>query len=323
MATIRLSASRLKSLKQCSWKFWLNEVIKLPEATHPKTIVGSIAHSILEALKKQRHYKHYMMIIGKYDDGSGFLGPEAIPSIYNSPAVDRLVKFWLVKNPTVTAELIESLDKMVLLVLEETNFFDDGATKVFDPEHEFLFKIDGKYEIKGFLDKLAIYGPKGLITDYKTQGKKFTQDELDENIQAAIYQMYVYKFFGVPADVEFVMLRHPPKGKDLKKHIQVVPAKTPAELRGIEIYLMHMGKIFQDFTIEYARNNILGNDPDARKHGFCNYVCQFKDPFAYQSILDFEGKLVKNCGMDQTIELKQGESIEIRQHKGCPAFHHD
>jgi len=32
---------------------------KLPESVHPKTRVGTIVHSILEALQKPRHRKHY------------------------------------------------------------------------------------------------------------------------------------------------------------------------------------------------------------------------------------------------------------------------
>ncbi len=315
MPSIRLSASRLKSLKQCSWKFWLNEVVRLPEATHPKTIVGSIAHSILEALKKARHRKHYEMVMNQYE--YEFVEQ----SVYNSPAITRLIRFWLHRNPTVTEELAAAIDEMVLLVLNQTNFLDEGATQVFDPEHEFLFKIAGKYEIRGFLDRLAIFGDKAKITDYKTQGTKFTQAELDENIQAAIYQMYVYKYFGVLSEVEFVMLRHPPTSRTPQKHLQIVPAKTPEELHGIEIYLEHMGHVFQDFTIEFARNNILGNDPDTKKRSFCQYVCKFKDPFSYQSVLDSEGKMVNNYAMNETVKLKPDQSLEIKHHKGCPAFH--
>ncbi|MDZ4786947.1 MAG: PD-(D/E)XK nuclease family protein [bacterium] len=305
---IRISASRLKSLKQCSWKFYCNEVLKLPETTHPKTIVGSLAHSILECLLNSRHRKHYISIMS------------GIPSIYNCNSIARLVVWWQNKHK-IKPELLEDLNSMVMVVLTLTDYFEEKADEVFKPEHEFLFTIcEGKYQIKGFIDRMARTGDLMIIKDYKTQGKRFDEDELANNFQAAMYQMYVMKKFDLKASVQFIMLRHPPTNRTPYKHIQTVSARTKEELEGFESYLEYIGSIFSNFGMEHATMNFCADNP--KDKGFCTYVCQFKSGLEYQSLIDANGKLVKNAFMDEILEpdYLSGEKIEIKTYEGCPRF---
>jgi len=206
---------------------------------------------------------------------------------------------------------------MVLLAINETDFFFDGAEKVFDPEHEFLIEIKTAM-IKGFLDVFTVYKDRAVIRDWKSKGSKFTAKELESNFQASVYQLYVWKNFKLPAEVEFVMLRHPPTSRTPKKHMQVVPAKTAAQLKGFELFLEHMGTVFKNFNLEDAYSNFAADDP-ARK-SFCQYVCQYKNPFEYQAILKNE-KLVRTAFLNELPNLQEGETVEIRTHKGCPKFH--
>lgn len=303
MPAIRLSASRLASLEQCSYKFYCNEVLKLPEATHPKTLCGSALHSILEALVKPRHRKHYDQIM-------------AAQSVYSSKAISRLVRWWKVKH-SIPENIIADLDAMALLVLNETDFFCQGAEELLPPEHEFLFDTKTA-PLKGFIDKLARYKDYFKIIDYKSKGKRFTEKELKDNYQASVYQLYVWKKFKMPAIVEFVMARHAPTTRTPDKHLQIVPAKNEQQLRGFELYLEFVGERFKSFGLEDAYSDFAAHD--SSRKSFCQYVCKFKDPFDYVAVTK-NGELVRTHFLDDKVVLAEGESSEVRSHKGCPAFH--
>ncbi len=300
---IRVSASRIKSLHKCSYKFFLNEIERLPETTHPKTIVGSICHSIFECLKRPRGRKYYDIIL-------------ASGSLSGTPFT-RLVKMWQNKHK-IAQSLIDDIDMMVLVALRHTNFYNDGATRTFPPEHEFKLELTTAI-LKGFIDDLSFYGDIAKIRDYKSQKEKFSKKELASEMQAAVYQLYVWKAFGMLSEVEFVLLRHPPTKRHPNLHLQVVPPKTPDQLRGFEVYLNHMGSLFKNFGLENAYSDFAADDRD-RKY-FCEYICQFKSPFDYQSVTK-NGVVVKNYSITDDVKLQPGEQLEIRKHEGCPKFRH-
>ena len=58
-----LSASRIKTLQQCSWKYWCNYKLKLPDKSNDGASRGWICHLIFELLGEARHKKHYETII--------------------------------------------------------------------------------------------------------------------------------------------------------------------------------------------------------------------------------------------------------------------
>lgn len=311
MGSIRLSASRLKSLQQCSWKFYCNEVLKLPETIHPKTITGTCAHSILECLLNPRHKRHYDLVMS---------GSKSDQSIYNSPVIKRFVKIYQNKY-RLDQVLIDDLDSMVMVVLQLTDYLEKQSDEAFPPEHEFLITIgEQNYQIRGFIDRLARKGDLYLIKDYKTQGKRFDEDELANNFQAAMYQLYIWKKFKSLSTVQFIMLRHPPTKRDPQKHIQVVRPRTPEELAGFEEYLLFIGEIFSNFDQSHAQMHFCADDPKTK--GFCTYVCQFRNALTYQSLLDKEGNLLKNVFLNETLtpDISKGETVEIRSYPGCPRF---
>lgn len=299
---IRVSASRIKSIKKCSYKFYLNEIEKLPETTHPKTIVGSLCHSIFECLKRPRGRKYYQQIV---DAGT----------IKGTP-FERLVKMWKEKH-SIDPELLIPLDSMLMVGLKHIDFYHSKATQIFDPEHEFKLELPTGI-VKGFIDDLAFYNNIAKIRDYKSQKNKFTAEEMAEEMQAAVYQLYIWKKFRLKSEVEFVLLRHEPTKRSPTKHLQVVPPKTEEELDGIEVYLEHMATVFKNFGLADAHADFAANDPTRKS--FCQYVCQFKDPFEYQYVSK-DGQYVKTYRMNEKVVLQEGEKLEIRQHKGCPAFH--
>lgn len=300
-----LSASRLKTFLSCSWVFYCEYILKLPGVTHPKTKLGSLAHTIFEVLQKPRHKKHYDAILsGK-------------KSIYNSKAVSRLVKICLDKNPDITPVLSADLDSLVLVGLE-TDFFCLGAEKVLPPEHEFLLEIDGM-KIKGYIDILAFYKDKIKIRDYKSQGKRFTEDEMENNIQAGIYQLYANEKFNQQAEVEFVMLRHPETKRMPNKHLQVVPPYSKGELEGFVQYLKYLDELVQNFSLETATDNLKAE----KDIGFCKRVCSFREPMEYYILLDKNGEIVQSAKKQEQLTIKEGQTIEKKFYSGCPYFYNE
>jgi PD-(D/E)XK nuclease superfamily len=296
---IRISASRLKTLDQCTMAFYMEEILRLPTPTHPKTIIGSLCHSIFASLSNSRHRKHYNAILGPPFGHA------------NSKAVVRLVKMWQVKY-AIPDELLESLDGMLYVGLVLTDFYFKNALKVFEPEYEFEFKI-GEAVLKGYIDRMAEYDWGFLIRDYKSQAKRFTENELTNNIQAGIYQRAVWEKFRKPARVDFVMLRHPPTSRTPNKHIQSVEPKTEAQLSGLDFYLKSTYSSLNNFTLHDAHSHFCDNQ------FFCDNICGFRFPSDYQCVLK-DGVVVKNYMLNDRVILKPGQIIERRHQFGCPKF---
>ena len=300
-----LSASRLKTFLSCSWIYYCQYILRLPDKTHPKTKIGSLAHTIFECLQKPRHRKHYDLIMsGK-------------KSIYNSPVIARLVKIFLAKNKDVIQKISDDLDALTILGLS-TDFFPANAEKVMPPEHEFIMDIDGM-KIKGFIDLLIFYKDKIKIRDYKSQGKRFTEEEMENNIQAGIYQLYANREFKMPAEVEFIMLRHPETSRTPNKHLQIVKPYSESELDGFVEYLKYLNEQVQNLDESNAADNLKVHTDD----GFCKRVCQFKDPKTYYILLDKDGQIVQSSDSPYELKANKEQKIESKTYLGCPFFYND
>lgn len=305
MSGLRISASSLKSLSQCSYKFYLNRIEKLPESTHPKTSIGSCAHSVLECLFKPKHRKHYDIIM------SG-------GSIYHSSAIKRMVKRWQIKY-NLAQELIDDLDSIILCGLKNTNFLEAGADEIFDSEWE--FNLNGKnFQSRGFVDRMARYADLMVIKDYKTLSltNKTEEDLMEEfEIQGTIYQYAVMEKFGLSCKVEFYLLRYPPTSKKPHRHIRIVQPKTKLQLSGFVQYLEFMGTKLKNFGLSDAYANFAADEK--KNYGFCRYVCQFRNPFDYKVIIG--EKTTTSYFLTDKVVAGPGEQVEIRHYKGCPRFH--
>lgn len=312
MTKIRLSASRVGTYLNCSLLFYYENVLLLPQFVNRKTIFGSLVHSILECLRNPRHkYIYDQILIDKTIDYK------------KSPVLIRLVDYWQRKYE-IPFDILDDLNSVLQVGLIHFDFWQKDAVKMFLPEYEFIFKIgsgDNESELKGIIDALAEYNINGEviynIIDYKTKGKLFSAKELNgENIQSSVYQLFIYKKFGAKARVQFVMLRFPPNKLKPKRFIQEVPAKTEDQLRGVELYLEEMGRLFNQFTYQDALAK------PCKDFGFCRYVCAHKNPYMYFSVVDKDGKLVKNyleTDFDKIV-LKPGEKVIVLEHRGCAKF---
>lgn len=295
----RLSASRLKLLNDCSWRFYASEYLLWPEKVWPKTSVGTVAHAVFEALYPDKHRHHYDTI-------------KAAGTIYASPAIARLVKIWQWKTKVID-DLIKDIDPMVMMTLNHTDFLDTGATRRFEPEHEFTMVLKNGGKVRGYIDKLAFYGERAIVWDFKSQKNRFESDEVSDNFQSLVYQWYVYRTYGLLAEVRYILLRHPPTKRDPSKHIQITMPATPAQLAGFELYLEHMYGVINRFGSEEAKTNFKDD------YGWCRNVCSYFIPREYVSIRKRADKsLVGNYLPEHAPEIKDDEYVEKLRHPGCP-----
>ena len=134
-----LSASRLKTLETCSWSYWCNYHLKLPQKQNEGALRGTVCHLVFEMLVKKKHKKHF----NKINKGG---------TIKKSPAVDRMVMKHLTQMersfalPMTNEENTELVDDMIVVGLN-CDFFGLGG-KVDNPELEFLLENkDPEYKI--------------------------------------------------------------------------------------------------------------------------------------------------------------------------------
>ena len=265
-----LSASRVKTLDTCSWSYWCNYHLKVPQKSNSGAQRGTICHLVLELLLKDRHHHHYKKII-KYN------------SITAAPAVDRLVIKHLKKDGIYEdGESYKLCDKMLVVGLQY-DFFGDEKSEVIGIEEKFLLDTKDEdrptYKAMGFIDKVLIKNGDSIrIVDYKSSKQKFKGEELTSNIQAMMYTLAAHKLWPKVKDivVEFLFLRFP---KSASQEIRV----TKEQLAGFEHYLEHVYKIINDFSESEAKTNYT-----ADKDGYqwlCKagktWRCPYLDPVNY------------------------------------------
>ena len=300
----RVSASRLAAIDQCSMKFYLHEILGLPEKVWPRTSAGSASHSVLEALRRDKNR-------GYHDE------VKKAQTIYAVPAIERLVRAWTHKTK-MPPEIVADIDWMCLVGINHTNFLDEGATKRFDPEHEFRMTLANGAVIKGFIDRLAEHGETFIIHDYKTARDKHDRDEVEDSYQSLTYQLYVWKTFGKLAEVRYYFLRHPPSKRYPANHVMITMPATPEQLAGFELYLQHMWVVINHFGLQEANAHFCADE------GFCDRVCSYRRPFRYMLVTKADGSTEKYWidpkKVDLPYQVKQDEKSEILSHPGCSRF---
>lgn len=297
----RISASRLNAIDQCTMKYYLHEILGLPEKTWPRTHAGSTSHSVLEALARPKHRAHYDAV-------------KAANSIYGSAAIGRLVRLWQSRTK-MKDEIVADVDAMCMLAINQTDFLDEGAIRRFDPEHEFNMTLPSGGIVKGYIDRLAQYPDRWVIWDYKSQRERFTAKEVKDSYQSLTYQLYLWKTFGVLAEVRYVLLRHPPTKRTPEKHIQITPPATPAQLIGFEQYLDHMWGVVNSFGMTEAHAGYCGDE------GFCLRVCSYRYPMTYLAVVDqATGQTISTHMLDNPPNLAYNQRVEERSFSGCARF---
>ena len=113
-----LSASRIKTLETCSWVYWNNYHDKIPQTQNEGALRGTICHTVFELLLKERHKRHYDIIIKNN-------------SINGSKGISKLVKKLSLKVGLAESHY-ELLDEMKnetsMLNIKGINMFGESNT---------------------------------------------------------------------------------------------------------------------------------------------------------------------------------------------------
>lgn len=323
-----LSASRIKNLENCSYKYWCDYHLSLPSSQNSGAARGTVCHLILECLLEPRH-RHYIKTLLK----AGTI--ESVPSIV------ALVKKALKKEGSneefFNDENYKLCDEMILVGLN-CDFLGGKGAEINYPEKEFLIESESpKYKIRGFIDKPIEYkGKKKLrIVDYKTSKNKFVKGEVDYNVQAMAYLLAAKTEWPElkEAYVEFQFLKYP---KDPLQEIRC----SDDQLKGFESYLEYVYTLINNYSEENAHSNFAANQPYAKEDdGFkgpisCGYakhpghikpstglpywVCEYKWAYDYYVLLNEDGKVLKSTKDKAELDGLEG-SVEKRRYDGCPA----
>jgi hypothetical protein len=342
-----LSASRIKTLQQCSWKYWCNYKLKLPDKSNDGASRGWICHLIFELLGEARHKKHYDLIIKK-------------GSIFKCEPVKRLTMYHARRLNVHDDENLELIDKMTVNGLH-CDFFGEQESKPDEAisEKSFDIEIEGEnvsYRIKGFIDKLFLYKDKSyaLIRDFKSSKQVFKGKEVTDNLQHLMYSLavrHLYPEFKT-RESEFLFLKF-----DLTKDmfgksgngVLEMEMVSDAELSGLEFELSEIQNYIDTFDEEKAVSNFaakqnypsdgtFGGPLACGKDGFKMsrgepvldkegnpipaFICSYRKPFSYYALKDAEGKVLKTCFTEDKEDLiakqKDGQTVELMEYEGCP-----
>lgn len=338
MPTTPLSASRIKTLKGCSWQYWCKYVLGIPDKTNSGAQKGSIIHLVFECLSQKRRLPHFKQIIRHRD-------------VFYVESIKRLVIKHLKSYGLNDSESIKDVCSMILNGLRNDFYGTKLGTPDLDlTEQEFDIiseEKDRSFRVKGFVDKIFIYGSLALIRDYKSSKKTFSGKDLTDNLQDYIYSLAVRRLFPQVKDikVEFVFLKDgvidahegPSEGISV-----VMETKEAAEIKGFESELDSIQKYADSFDKTTAISNLAAKQGFPKDGGFggcllCGFSdrkgqlkkngepmwdCSYKWELDYYSLVDEAGKQVKSA-MDKSdlIELqKPGQTIKKLKYAGCPAF---
>jgi hypothetical protein len=328
-----LSASKIKTLKSCSWLYWAKYHLKLPDKTNEGALKGEIVHLIFECLGEDKHKAHYDTILKK-------------KNAFASKSVKRLILKHVRAKNINTEEAIEDIKEMVYKGL----LYDFFGTKYGAPsqvisEKEFEILVteeDISYKIKGFIDKLFIYNDKGivLIRDFKTNKKKYEGKEITDNLQDNMYTLAVKRLYPELQNIkmEFLFLKQDTESEILMQ----MEAKTKHEIVGFEHELTEYQKYADSFTEKTAYNYLAAKQGipkdksfggkllcgfatkpnEKKKDGTSKWYCTYKFPFQYFSLYNEKNELVKNAFDKKDLQklTKPNYKIEEKTYQGCPCW---
>jgi len=324
----RLSASRIKTLQSCSWLYWSKYHLKLPDKANTGALRGTICHLVLEMIINKMRKKHYdeMVLAGTI---------KACPSVYR--LVKKHAKALGEKHgfDLLDAEHMDLMDKMIINAFNY-DFFGEGHISI-EGEEEFLLENeDPKYKVTGFIDKaIRFKNNKFKIVDYKSSKSKFSDKELETNLQAMIYSLAnKKKNKKAKSLVEFLFL------KFARAASQTVEFSDD-ELEGFEYYLAQVYELINNFSEQEAKGNYAANQPRPERGegfkgpimcGFAKYPgqlkkdgnpmwhCAYKFGFGYFALTDDKtGDILKSAfELSDLPAAEEGQSIEKREYDGCP-----
>lgn len=337
----KLSASRIKTAQDCSWKYWCKYKLKLPDTSNDGASRGTICHLILELLCLPDRKDYYDQVIAEQD-------------IFCIPSIKRLVYIWANRLNVSDPDNILMINEMTVNGLQY-DYFGQTTGKVSLAFSEKKFDIvvneDGKrYHINGFIDKLFLYKKQkiAIIRDFKTSKEVFKGKDAQDNLQDLIYSLATKKLFPEYKNrySEFLFLKFNLENDllgDSGEGVLRMDSLSDDELEGFEYQLTEWQNYLDDFNESYAQENYaFDRGFPAKDAGFCDRLscgfakypgelkkdglpkwhCSFKFGFKYWVLKGSDGAIKSSAHYDDkdTLIEKQAKKdiIEMMTYEGCP-----
>ncbi len=318
-----LSASKIKTIDLCSFIYYCNYLLKLPKSKNQGSQRGDITHDILEVLGNKKRFTF----------AENIRKSRIFPK-----SVIRWIEIRLKKESIFSEDNLDKIKNYILVALDNDFWMEGGELQ----KPETYFEIQGDFNVKGYIDRWAIYtdeaGDKyAKIIDFKTQKELFKQEELAFSLQAFIYLMAAKNICpGINLEksvVKFIMLAYP--------ETPVQEARiSNSQNNGLSEYLKYLQGYIDKFTEKDKTSNLAADkgfpkygEPfggqakcgrakfpgDLKKDGVSKqYYCEYKFPFDYYVELDKNGIVVQSSSVN--ITPKNGNKVEKRKFEGCPKF---
>lgn len=351
----KLSPSRIETLGTCSWSYWCNYHLMLPNESNSGSATGSAVHNLCETLAKNRK-KHESKVNKIIEAGT----------VKAAPAVDRYLKILcakegypysreiLNKDKSAIVLVEDYVDPFVVVALKEEFYGREGEETLVELEHTLDYEDQERglrFIVRGFIDKVHIKKNKrGTVTsarvrDYKTSKTKFDISPKGKVLhQNLIYTMFAKDLWKKAKEfsMEYIFLQFP-------KNPMLIPPQVDDDIiEGYKYYLSDVFKKVNNFTINDAYEKFAADDYQGKflcgKDGFASitdkktkrkiqtefpaWKCIYKDPYEYFA-LSKNGKILRTAKKQEDLKLTQEENmgliggelkLEKMWYKGCPAY---
>ncbi|MCG8420921.1 MAG: PD-(D/E)XK nuclease family protein [Proteobacteria bacterium] len=184
-----ISATRLTTYEQCPRRFRLTYIDEFTRESTEEADFGSLLHRVLERYYRDVRERRY----------AGPIDAEDLGRIYRDE--------WASGSLSGLARFREGMD--ILAAYARDNPLVDGSD-VLAVEHEFLVPLGDRFAY-GYMDRVdRLDGETILITDYKSNRRVYTREELASNLQLTLYALAARHEWPWATSVilSFYMLRH-------------------------------------------------------------------------------------------------------------------
>jgi hypothetical protein len=326
---VNLSASTIETFQTCSFIYFANRILGVPDLGNEGSSRGTIVHEIAELLSDKKHSKTYKKVVKKKD-------------VFCDKALSRLINYHARRLRVDSEENLAMINEMAFIALN-WDFWGQERGKptrsLSEYAFDFLCDIDGKrYKVKGFIDRAFIYEDTKtiLIRDYKTSKEKFKGHKISFNLQDYIYRLAMSKEYpDYNIIMEFLFLRFPDSPSMITEPI------SADALEGFEYYLTDIQNYLDHFTIEeaykgfaknkgYMKDGTFGGIMKCGKIGIKKdgitpfYVCPYRQAFNYYELQNEKGEVVKKAREDNILDVmpKKGQKLVEKKYNGCPIWWH-
>ncbi len=188
------SHSRLSTFEQCPLKFKYHYIDELETEIEQgiEAFMGNLVHEALEKLYKELKYEKLN-------------SPQELLDYYHSEWEKRYNdKIVVVKKDLSSDNYRKMGEKFIRSYYESHKPFDEDTTIATEMNITINLDLEGRYAIRGFIDRLSCKGDVYEVHDYKTSGTLPDKEHIDHDRQLALYSIAVKEKFADAKKVRLV-----------------------------------------------------------------------------------------------------------------------